>query len=350
MGDNGRDGNKPDDGVNKTDLGPKNTNDHESHAESNEGEAQLNCGSCKKDFGTSKNVGELCCEFCGVWFCSNCTKFKKAEIKNVMNRPEVFWACELCLKEATEMMARWRSSRKDSERNDWAEIRFDARLHALEKTIADKITETLQVVVPNIVEKSLIPVNEQVSKSVETMSQSVNQNVQKLWSETVLGDSMTEFPKLDDPVSKLAPVKPKLTLSTAVKQAMTEQKDKELQRDSRLNNIIIHRAPESSETNAERRKDDDAKLVKDLLETMEVDAQPVKIFRLGAYKKSEASDNSSRPIKAVFQDQGTQQKIMGNAKKLRNAPTHLQNLSISYDLSGEERDKVKTMVESAKEK
>ena len=161
-----------------------------------------------------------------------------------------------------------------------------------------------------------------MTKSVETsVESSVNKNVSKAWAETVTGTCSNEdFPTLDDPELKNAPVKPKVTLRNAVKEAVIEQKNDDLKRDSRLCNIIIYRATECEENSAQVRVENEKRNIKALLDAIEVEAEPTKIVRLGKYDKSA---KSPRPIKVEFDSQQTQQKVMKNLPKLRDAPDHL---------------------------
>ena len=113
------------------------------------------------------------------------------------------------------------------------------------------------------------------------MSESVNANVNKLWSET-LGDP-ADFPALDSEEAKLTPKKQKQnTIEKVVKKAVLEQKNDELRRD---NNIIIFNAEEPTEPEINKRKDHDQKVVTDLLKAIEVETTPVQIVRLGAFNK-----------------------------------------------------------------
>ena len=142
----------------------------------------------------------------------------------------------------------------------------------LKQTIENKIKIAMQNSVPKAVEKIL---------DTTGVSESVNANVNKLWSET-LGDP-ADFPALDSEEAKLAPKKPKQnTIEKVVKKAVLEQKNDELRRD---NNIIIFNAEEPTEPEINKRKDHDQKVVTDLLKAIEVETTPVQIVRLGAFNK-----------------------------------------------------------------
>ena len=132
-----------------------------------------------------------------------------------------------------------------------------------------------------------------------------------------------------------------------LKQALTELKKEDSENESRLANIIVYRAPEQDSKDAEVRTKKDAKIVTDLLNAIEVDAKPCKIFRVGRFDESKTG---SRPHKVCFENQATTKLVMENTNKLQNASEDLKQLSVCYDLSEEERITVKTLVEQAKEK
>ena len=259
-------------------------------------------------------------------------------------RPDIFWACIKCKTEASEMLSKHRSENQviscleQIEKNP-------------EKKLENKIESALQNLLPTAITNSLDTVQDSVSKSVE---KSVN-NMSKAWAETLLGDTVDpeNFPSVDKPAVINAPVKPKPTQKTVFKEAVSEQKIDEVKGGNRLNNIIIHRVPEKHEAMQATRINNDNDFVKELLQHIEVNTTPVKIMRLGKYKQPKTGDETitkSRALKVILDSHATQQKIMDNAKNLKDAPAHFKAVSICYDLSEEERKTTKTLMEGAKEK
>ena len=115
-----------------------------------------------------------------------------------------------------------------------------------------------------------------------------------------------------------------------------------------MNNIVIFRVPEQTEPDANKPKKIDQQSVQKLLSAIGVDAKPKQTIRLGTYKNE--TDGSPRPLKVTFEDQETQQEILKNLPKLKDASPELKNMSIAYDLSEDERQTVREMVKVAKEK
>ena len=84
-------------------------------------------------------------------------------------------------------------------------------LSEIENRLEAKIDAKLEATVKQIT-ATINPIQQQVS---ETAEKSVSQNVTKMWWDTLFGDieqSVEDFPDLNDPRSKEAPIKPKMTL------------------------------------------------------------------------------------------------------------------------------------------
>ena len=128
------------------------------------------------------------------------------------------------------------------------------------------------------------------------------------------------------------------------KRAYTEHKRDE----TRLNNVIIHKAVEPKEASQEARQKNDQSLVKELLDHIGVEHKPVKVFRLGKY--DEEQTNKSRPLKVVFDTSVAQDEIMGKVYKLAQAPDNIKNVSVNYDMNKDERDECSRLVKDAKNK
>ena len=208
-----------------------------------------------------------------------------------------------------------------------------------------KIERAVQNIVPSIIEKCLNPVQEKLNESVST---TVTTNLTKTWSETLFGAK--EFPDIRSAEATNAPVKPKNTLSNVLKKSLSEQKEEEDDRAVRLNNVILHNVPESSDKDSKVRESEDVKYVDELLAHLDIQSNPVKLFRLGKYKEPEVRGTETRPIKVVFENSEIQNNVMSAAKKLKNAPKDFNEVSCNYDLSEKERAEVKSLVMEAKNK
>ena len=287
-------------------------------------ECASKCYGCKKTWESmnkSKNSPLECC-FCKKWYCQVCSDVKKGEL-SIMTRSDVFWACRSCKPHAQTTICQI---------SDLKNIKQEVI-----KCVQDSMKTSVDEILPSSIDKIIEPIKSAV---VGTVEKTINSSMSKSWASTLFGES--EFPEVDSPTSLNAPKKPKLTMTTALKKAVVEQKHDEL----RQSNIILYKAAEPEKDTAEGNIQADKKTVKDMLDHLQVQEVPVKIFRLGKY--DENSENP-RPIKLVFKDTETQDKVMSKAYKLASASDDLKGIGISYDMTKEQRVECRTLVSEAKE-
>ena len=180
-------------------------------------------------------------------------------------------------------------------------------------------------------------------------------------NETLFGD---EYPEFDPTIShkqakKLANEQnkaPPPTLSSVVQSAASEQKMVDRKEDSEKSiarcNLIIYGLPEPEEEDGEKRKDETQMKIDELFGFLEVeDIIPAKTHRLGKFIKnnSDEGNRKPRPLKIILNSQKEAEEVVKNCKKLKNAPVELQGLSVSHDLTKEERIYIKDLVKKAKD-
>ena len=123
----------------------------------------------------------------------------------------------------------------------------------------------------------------------------------------------------------------------------------EKERKVHSNNIIIYRVPDTSDVNEERIKHDKlfcSSILKEALE-VEVTDGDIKIFRLG---KKEASATVAKPILIQLRERGIKNRVMESLYKLKHAEDKFKNVSITHDLTIQERSECKALVIEAKSK
>ena len=310
------------------------------------------CFACSKDWVSLKSKGvPLECSFCKNWYCMNCADIQKRGDITAISRTDVFWACKRCMgwaKTAVSQLSATSVGPDNSNPNPKTpETQGDLvkAIKELEQNLEQKIDATVRAVVPKVVSECLGPIKDDVSHKV-------NENVTMLWNQTLFGED--EYPTLQE-AAKDTNVKPKREnkipqgpLVTAVKQAVTEQKNEELKRE---NNIIIHRLPERKETTHEARKGAEIKIVNEILEAVDTQTEIIQITTLWRFKKpTNDKEIKPRPLKVTFKDSKIQQEVMSKMYMLKDAPEHLQSLSVCYDMTETERAKQKELVVNAKEK
>ena len=130
-----------------------------------------------------------------------------------------------------------------------------------------------------------------------------------------------------------------------VKKSSSEEKDRE----SRSHNIIIYRLKEH-EKSEEIAKADKA-FVNDLLrEALEIDLSDndiKSIFRIGKRDTTQQGE-VSRPLLVQFREKTMKNRVMESLYKLKNADALFKNVSITHDLSKQDREECKKLISEAK--
>ena len=119
------------------------------------------------------------------------------------------------------------------------------------------------------------------------------------------------------------------------KESVTRQIREWNDRGTRLNNIIIYKAPEDENTT-------DVHKVQDILgqlETNTTEIQIEKTIRLGKTTEEGTQANKIRPLKVVLKDKESKMKILKNANKLRLKEEPYKLMSMSQDMTKQERER-----------
>jgi len=130
-----------------------------------------------------------------------------------------------------------------------------------------------------------------------------------------------------------------------------EETDKE----ARRNNIIIYRIPENESDSNEERKVMDRQYVLKLLLKMQVGIEEADIkgaFRLGRYTRADdaQSGTNSTPMLVQFNNRLAKNLIMENLFKLKHLDSEFKNVIIAHDMTVNERQECRTLVDDVKKK
>jgi len=136
----------------------------------------------------------------------------------------------------------------------------------------------------------------------------------------------------------------------AVKVEVIRKMDEEKDIESRQNNIIIYRVPETQSDNLDTRNESDRKFVQDLLKSVfEIEAEDRDIekqFRLGRFDNSA---DTARPLLVKFKKLEDKNTVMSNLCSLRRAEERFKGISVAHDLTPKQREERKRMVAEAKQ-
>jgi hypothetical protein len=123
------------------------------------------------------------------------------------------------------------------------------------------------------------------------------------------------------------------------------------ERRARESNMILFNAPEPNTNLKEERKSQDIEVVRHLCTNIcQIDINPdediSKAIRLG--KKKE--DGAPRPLLVVFTEVDKKKSVFRNLNKLKGAKTPYNKISVTHDMTPNEREESKKLHQEAKEK
>lgn len=361
-------------------------------SKSKEGKKNDNCPLCSK-LVSDKDLA-LECEVCEMWFHIKCQNLSEAEYKFIGEHDSVHWYCTLCNKNVAPLLQMFGNLKQ---RQDKLEENFGMLHKDVDKVLIDikelkEYTSNTDKKLEDLMKGNLADsIFQDVDKRIECMAKKLQTEIGHLSQdvrsvkdmhastetklemaiEAKLVEGLTKSieSRVDDKVncmqqefepkwsavvakqvdSKFVEVSGDLTKVKAVlgetKKMAEEEKDKE----SRTNNIIIYRVVESSGTREERQAHDKAFCI-ELFSNLDVKIKEddlKSVFRVG---KIVHDSNNRRPMLIQFRDRVLKNMIMESLSKLRQADDKFRNVSITHDMTQNERIECKNLVEEAKKK
>ena len=278
------------------------------------------CKSCETSWDLCKpKISCVQCCMCKLYVCLgvNCANMTKENLKFI-NRDDVYWVCFQC---------KVSNAGPDTITPTVGTEKF---LSTVTNMVGIKIKETLK----DVLDFGEENVDEGVWK---------NPNVDGVEDYTPSED---EFPQVPFKI-KMSKREQREARSAANTVQMMKKAANELKVDElRKNNVIIHRLAEDLNGSKEARSKE-KKAVSDLLKTLNIQDKPTGIMRLGKFNKDTAAE-SPRPLKVMFGNVETRDKIMSNANMLAHCTIDdLQGIQICYDMSMEDRKIQKDLISKA---
>jgi hypothetical protein len=176
---------------------------------------------------------------------------------------------------------------------------------------------------------------EKIKSAEEEASRSTVEAKEEVWTKIVSKKVDKEIKIVNDKVK---------TVEERLKIREEEDRQKELKK----NNIIIHRFAESAIKEDEKKNSEDRKavisLINDVLKVPCKDKDIKKIFRLGKRTDTE------RPLLIEFQEGTMKNAVLENLSKLRLAEERYKKISVTHDMTKNEREQCRELVKQCKEK
>lgn len=340
--------------------------------EEKDGKIASLCPVCK--VGVKKEDKAVSCEICNLWFHISCENVTAEQYKFLAKEENsrIHWFCSDCEEDSINnaKVLHHLKSRQDRYEEELEIMNRDLQVI---KQDVQKQNESLK---SKISKQDLTDLEELISQKMDTLETKVMNQVEERFNKdnsnskpakdellTIIECKMAEFevkhseknpePKWSDIVAK--EVDNKMTTInedfvviqksiTETKSRLTEDKDRE----SRTRNIIIYRVSEASGTNEEKQKLDKEfckNLIEDVLE-IDFDNQDLtKVIRLG-----KRVDNKDRPLLIQCKEKSLKNAIMESLFKLKNAESKFKDISVTHDMTKQDRSECKLLVDEAKKK
>ena len=315
------------------------------------------CKVCEKE-SMSDNTQMMECEKCRHHFCLDCIGMNE-QVYCYMAKDEVIWCCRKCVYVVRSLMDEEVDSvTHEAPKRSGTNLQPggsatgpDPFVMSMRKDLDDTMN-CMKTMVKDFYEFIQGP-GKGDTKAKETSESEHTQPKQSGSRDENCHKSSWVDPN-ENPwqtVNQIAPItKPAKTLKDIMLEAHQESIRDAEDEERRKRSIIIHRAPESSSKSWEERKDYNEKLVNDLLEFLEVQAEVDICHRLGRKKEVEAGqdDVSKRPLKVSFKSERDTEAVLKSLYKMRDAPDELNLIRVSPDRNLKEREELRKRVQQAK--
>ena len=315
------------------------------------------CVVCDDKFEGS--IGDVIeCEMCFKHFCISCVEVSQEHYRLLNECTSAHWYCPTCEEKAVKTVkAEFVVEERCKAFIEKMEEKMEARITYLEAELEKKMSEED---VKELVEKTITHTAEERIKEIvenklaekEAASAHASQeNVKELVEKTIT-DSAEETIKeiVENKLAEndaaasahVAEEKVKVVVSSMIDKHSTDQQDK----DGRKLNALIYHVSESDKEEPERRKEDDLKFIADLKVELGVEESEISnIVRLG--KRSD-DITKPRPMKVMFDSEKSKKGFMCKLGNLANAQDNFKKISVSHDMTKEEREQNKKKVQEAK--
>ena len=304
------------------------------------------CEKCKKEF-KHEGCKMLECERCMLHFCTKCIKISDQGYEFMSERADIHWFCGGCDTKVVQSIAIDREIQKRCE--DFFRD-LSVKMNKFEEKVNDKLKDTvgraeMDVALSQLktnfdrshekmegeIEKVLVAVNE-IRESVKTKVDA--DELQVTYAEMAVKQVNDSLGVAAEEVKGIGKA------IQEVKVARQEEEDKE----SRKNNIIMYRVPESAATAASDRNADDYRFCSQLLYSLQVGIAQEdirKVFRLGRRVEEADSQRGPRPLLIQLGSRGAKNLITESLYKLKSMESKFKSVIIAHDMTKSERDECK---------
>ena len=285
------------------------------------------CGKCSK--AGTKDV--ITCGICSGVFHYKCMEITVDIYNAIVVNSNIFWFCNNCLTDIKGCIKNVVDLKNKHDELDHKQILCNQSIVDVKEQI-DQINSRLMNIECQY--DKLVSAD----KNIDSKLNEIKNDLNKSWSDVVKGEVQKSVTTYHEEINSA-----KQTINSAVQELKNN-----MDAQSRENNIVIFRLKESANSNKdESYKEDKASIlhIVSRLTDGEVREKDIKKFyRLGV------KNENVRPIKIEFWSKTVKNLIMENLSKLKDMNETQRSIGVSHDMTNEQREKCKLLVEEAKKK
>ena len=292
------------------------------------------CNKCSLIYDDGDEQQWVSCSICNAHYDTKCIKVSKKLFRTLKNNKNLCWLCDKC---------RDKYLPDPNSGIDLISLKYKTLSHKIKKIsraaedIADLQNQLRQTCA------SIGQANNNFSDSLTQVETNLKQEIHKIKAE-VPAEATKQWA---DIVNK-APAANETVTVQQVKEAIKEVTAYDKEMELRSRGIVVYRAPESKNDTREGRKQDDLRLMTDLLSHIKCEeAQIISTDRLGRYDENREKDGRYRPIKVRFSSNTSRDQVLKSLFRLKDAEPRLKALSIRQDLNDAQRTELKTKLTEA---
>lgn len=295
------------------------------------------CSSC----GTivTKQTKALQCDRClstDAWKCAECLNLSEEMYTYLVtdSHAALRWFCDDCDKVVTSTSYNTAACQNDKLDHLLSVIeKLMSRYENIEKELINKCDvsdlERMDVRIKELEEK-LLKYDSALEPRLSVLENQLQTNMGSCASEQVHQASDEDMIKL--------------VVQEEINKKSAEERDME----NRKKNLILYRVPEKVTDNVVDRKTSDTTFVIDMLDAVwniKIKEQDIeKMYRLGRW-----TEDKVRPLLVAFKNADIKDHIMANLRDLSLPFEKFRGIGVSHDLHPNEREKIKAMIEEAKQ-
>ena len=316
------------------------------------------CTQCNSTF-INDNCQVMECDGCSQHTCTKCLNMSD-EVYKYMNRDDNMWFCGTCLPQLRDyvkkgLVSEWERDATETttgirELCEPKENLYDPlikKIDALETIIKESLNEEtlaakIELAVTTSLRKSLP--EDVLEKALKKQTEQLGRVVEEKLVMTTLGDESVEVTGGEKGPWKEVRRKPTNFMETLKEASEAARIESDLQA-KRDRNIIIHNVEETGK-GTEARSHDEGFVNKLFSDVLDIGTDIIDVARLG--RKRDTEGPQKRPLMISLGSNMERLRVMSRLRNLKDAEPCFNRIRVACDLSKEDREQIRKLVQEAK--